>query len=78
MGQMTSTTSRAGLDQPAGQQAALAERVPAVQVAGRVGLGVEVERVAGPARDDQAEGPVVVLVEVVVGDGLVDRLACRR
>ena len=36
----------------------------------------EVERLAGPARDDQAEGPVVVLVEVVVGDGLVDRLAC--
>ena len=40
LGQMTSTTSRAGLDQPAGQQAALAERVAAVQVAGLVGLGL--------------------------------------
>ena len=38
-----------------------------------VGSRPEVERVAGPAGDDQAQGPVVVLVEVVLGDGLVDR-----
>ena len=43
----------AGLDQAAGQQAALAERVAAVEVAGLGRLGLEVERLAGPARDDQ-------------------------
>ena len=43
----------AGLDQAAGQQAALAEGIAAVQVASLGRLGLEVERIACPARDDQ-------------------------
>ena len=46
---------RAGLDQAAGQQAALAERVAAVKVTGLGRLGLDVERLASPARDDQRE-----------------------
>ena len=46
---------RAGLDQPAGQQAALAEGVPAVQVAGLGRLGLEVEGITGTSRNDEAD-----------------------
>src|SRR5271157_2161920 len=41
---------RAGLDQPASQQAVLAERIPAVQVAGLDRLGLEVEGITGFGR----------------------------
>src|SRR5271157_914764 len=64
---------RAGLDQPAGEQAALAERVPAVQVAGLGRLGLEVEGITGTSRNDEAERPVVILVELEIRDGRVYR-----
>ncbi len=64
--------ARAGFDQAAGEEAALAERVAAVAVANFVGLIAERERFAGLAGRDEAEGRVVVFVEVVLGDGLVD------
>ena len=63
--------SRAGLDQPARQQAALAEGVSAVKVACGDLFAFEVKRFAGPSGDDQAEGALIVFVEVVLGDGLV-------
>src|SRR5262249_39754934 len=56
--------ARAGLDEAAGQQAALAEGGAAVAVA-RLGLLLaQVEGVAGAPGDDQAQGPAVILVEV--------------
>ena len=48
----------AGLDQPAGQQAALAERGPAVGVAERLGLLIEVERLH-VGREDHLGGLAV-------------------
>ena len=68
----------AGLDQAAGQQAALAEGVAAVQVAGLGRLGLDVERLAGAARDDQAQRAVVVLVELVGRRRPCRCPACRR
>ena len=47
--------AHARLDQPAGHQARLAERVAAVLVAELVGLGVDVERLLGGGRGHQVE-----------------------
>ena len=62
----------AGFDQAAGQQAALAEGVAAVQVADRGRFFLKLEGIASAARDDQGESPVVIFGEFEVGDGLVD------
>src|SRR5204862_6642627 len=46
----------ARLDQPPGQQAALAELVPAVALADRLGFLLQVERRPGSGRAEQVEG----------------------
>ena len=60
------------LDETAGEETALAEGVATVGVAQLGIFGVEVEGVAGAARDDEIEGLAVVLVEVVALDRLLD------
>ncbi len=72
LGQLTSTTPRSRLDQAAGQQARLAERVAAVTVAHLRLFGVEVEGIPRPAGEDQAERFVVVGVERVALHGPVE------
>ena len=64
--------ARAGLDQPAGQETALAKRIAAVTVAHLFGFLSQVERFAGAAGNDQIQSALVIIVEVVVLDGLVD------
>ena len=64
--------ARAGLDQPPGQQQALAERVAAIAVAQGRRFLVQVERFLGPAGEDQVEGLLIILVEGVVADLAVD------
>ena len=54
----------ARLDHPPGQQDRLPEDVPAVAVAHRVGLGLEVEGALGGRRGDQVEGAAVLDVEI--------------
>jgi len=56
--------ARAGFDQAAGQQAALAEGIAAVFVASGVGFLREVEGVAGAAGRDEAQRALVVFIEV--------------
>ena len=63
---------RAGLDEAAGEEAALAEGVAAVVVADFFRFVAEGEGVTGAAGDDELEGAGVVLVEVVALHGLVD------
>ncbi len=64
--------ARAGLDQPAGQQTALAEGVHAVLLAQLLRLLVQVEGVARPAGDDQAQRLAIVVVEAVFLGRLLD------
>ena len=65
----------AGLDQPPGHQARLAERVAAVLVAQLVGLGVDVERLLGLRRGHQVER---LLLEDADGLGVAVGRAPRR
>ena len=62
----------AGFDQPAGQQATLAECVAAIAVAHLFRFLGEVERFAGAAGNNQVQRALVIIVEIVVLDGLVD------
>jgi hypothetical protein len=65
--------ARAGFDEAAGEEAALAKGVAAVAVAEFFGFAVEVEGFAGAAGDDEVEAALVVFVEVVGGfDRLLD------
>ena len=78
---LTRDERHAGLDQPAGQQARLADGRPAVLVADRVGLVVDPEGRLGGARGQQRVGLLGELVAAgrqrrrrdVVGE-LVERL----
>jgi hypothetical protein len=59
--------ARAGFDEAAGEEAALAKGVAAVAVAEFFAFGGEVEGFAGAAGDDEVEGALVIFVEVVGG-----------
>ena len=63
---------RARLDEAACQQQALSERVAAVGFAHRGRLTLEGKGLAGPSGDHQAQRPLVVFVEFVVGHRLVE------
>jgi hypothetical protein len=65
----------AGLGQAAGQQAGLADRVPAVGVADRGRFGREIEGPRHPRSGEQVERPVLIGVEGADGRGGVQRPA---
>src|SRR5262249_31791748 len=62
----------ARLDQPARQEAALAERIAAVEIAELRGLALDVERLLGLSRRDEVVALLVVFIEGV--DGVAGRL----
>ena len=64
--------ARAGLDEPPGEEEALPEGVAAVAVADFDRLLVEREGLPGPPGDHEVQRPLVVFIELVVGDRLVD------
>ena len=64
--------SRSGFNKSPSQQAGIAERVATVSLSHFGGLGIEVERLSRPTGHDQAQSPVVILVERVILDGLID------
>ena len=64
--------ARAGFDKAAGEQAALAKCIAAVEVAGFVFLLFEIKRVAGAAAHDEVQCLVVIFVEIEFRHGLVD------
>ena len=64
--------ARAGFDEAAGEEEALAKGVAAVAVAEFFALGGEVEGCAGAAGDDEVEGALIIFVEVVVRGRFLD------
>ena len=65
----------ADLGEAAGEEEALAKGVAAIAVAEFFAFGGEVESGAGAAGDDEVEGALVILVEVVGSRGLLDVVA---
>ena len=63
--------ARAGFHQPAGEQAALAKGVPAIEFAGLVIFLADIKGIAGAAADDEVQGLIVIFVQVKLGDGFV-------
>jgi hypothetical protein len=52
------------LDQPPGQQAALAKQVFSIAVAELLRFAIELEGLAGGARGDQTKGLLVIAVQI--------------
>lgn len=71
-GQTTSTT-RAGFDQTAGQQKALTKGISAIIRPEGRRFFIEIERFASLARKHQIQCLIVVLVQVIVLHGIIDR-----
>src|SRR5947208_12350581 len=62
----------AGFNKAPGEQAALAKGVAAIAIAHLLGFFSEIKCFASAARNDEVQGTLVIIIEIVILDGFID------